>query len=676
MKKLGVFSAYHSSKSSTIHRVKDSISNDVPCFRNSSMHFRYLFDSAIFPGFSLEIEDTHHQDDYTYCIDSIDGVVKAWQPRTYLPASTISSVPDSASGLPLNASIFHGLTGVDDLHDVDITGRGLTIAMVDTGVDYLHSALGEGIGKGKKIRYGVDLVGDGWQVGRSPQPDADPYTECTEHGTHVSGIAAGNQSSTGFVGVAPDANLEHYRVAGCQRTPIQSDIVISAVLMAHSREVDILSLSLTLNSGPFPDEGKMIIVVALVVGSVNSTYSVQNRPRASFSVDHKTQQDLHPVEFTWAPATPGRFPDILSLEATTLNTSITDDAYSSLGSITRFSDTAVVLIQRSGCDFAVKMRNIKAVGTRYILIYNNAKQALFKFNNTFDRILGAGSVTADIGYELVRSLAMGPTGLGDNLPSLLAPGQSIWSTFPRSWGGYGTLSGTTARPLTFNDGSNKTYNFLTPVVQQGNGVVDALGAFFNGSTSLKVQNNGNESVVYRFSHRPAVTFLALSPDLQTITPWTRDNSSASASVQITADIKGLGDLSARCPLYSGFIHVDDGRNDAQLSISYTGMGCSMRQIAVMPQGWNKTFVTAATMKQAMGESYDAVPVAPNVTFQLQGHKTPTMYRNSSVVLPVLNVELAMYSQAFSAELLPAAASEEDNETTNFLAWSGQLGNGS
>ncbi|TIC91550.1 Major intracellular serine protease [Colletotrichum higginsianum] len=621
--------------------------------------------------------------------------------------------------------------------------------MIDTGVDYGHPALGDGMGEGYKIRYGIDLVGDNWQIGDAPRLDPDPYTECTDHGTHVSGIVAGNQSSLGFVGVASEANLEHYRVSGCNRVPIQSDIVIKAVLMAYSRKVDAVSLSLTLNTGPYPDdplsevlarisqEGNVLVVVA--------------------------------------------------------------------------SDTAVVLVRRGGCTFDVKMKNLAARGATYVLIYDNVDQPLFEFDNKFDEILGAGSVTAHVGNELMRALSegsevtlmmdsgfrgvpfikvgenslppgqvngrgsWGPTGLGDSMPSLLAPGQSIWSTIPRSWGGFGTLSGTsmaapyiagcaalvkqvhpglssseisrlltsTARPLNFNDGTNKTYNFLAPVAQQGNGVVDALGAvrtktalsrshlawndtdFFTGSASFEVQNKGNESAEYNFSHRPAVTVLALSPDGRSITPWTRDNSSSLASeeflqnlladrhadvtispqslrigpgetalVRVTADIKTLDDLRSRCPLYSGFIYVNDGGSDDGLTISYMGIGCSMRRMVVMPPGWNKTFVTAATTKQAEGESYDAIPISPNTTFLLQGHQTPKMYLNTSTLLPTLNVELAMFSRALTVEVFPAAAADDDRgvsvfspdqaakpggfgrSTTNLITWSGQLENGS
>ncbi|TLD21331.1 hypothetical protein PspLS_09244 [Pyricularia sp. CBS 133598] len=833
-----------------INQVKESISHDASCYQEAQVNFRHTYENAMFPGFSLEINSPGADGyrDYSSCLGAIRGAVKVWESRPYMPASQVQDPAKPAGDEPgplVNSSILHGLTGVKQLQDANITGKGITVAVVDTGIDYLHPALGGGIGAGFKVQFGVDLVGDDFQIGLPPRFKPDPYTECTEHGSHVSGIAAGDQSSTGFVGVAPKANLEHYRVVGCQKVPIQSDIIIQAVLMAQAREVDVISLSLTLDSGPYPDDalsevltrvsraGQILIVVAsgnygwqgpfsarapasapevLTVGSVNAVYSVHSRPRASFSIgNHTTVQSSQSTDFEWTPAPPGRFPSSLQLQATTLNMSVTNDACSSFKEDVHFSDMSVVLVRRGGCPFHVKMENLMAKGAKFVLIYDNEDKSLFHFANNFDGIIAAGSITAQVGRDLIGALATGsnvflnmdpdfhkmpyirvegnshppgqvngrsswgPAGLGYSLTSILAPGESIWSTVPRTWGGYGTLSGTsmaapyiagcaalvmsvhpglsstevmglltsTARPLKFNDGTNKTYEFLAPVVMQGNGVVDAFGAvnaqtaisdphllwndteFFTGVVSFYIQNKGSEAAKYSFFHKPAVTVLALDADSQTITPWTRDNSSTSASeeflqnslsntyanitispqsltiesgkwelVQVTANIDALRELKSRCPLYSGFIFVDDGRNGSQNSLSYSGIGCSMREMAVMPDGWNQTFVTGATTKQALGVSYDAVPISPNAEFQLQGRQTPVQYENSSTLLPTVKVELAMYSRAISVDVLSADASEEEqgdavflrNQTvnpggfgrlsTNFIGWSGLLENGS
>ncbi|KAK1973222.1 peptidase S8/S53 domain-containing protein [Colletotrichum cereale] len=322
-----------------ISRTKVLIPQSTPCLQKARLQFRHEFEFSLFPGLSLAIANGSAYGDYTHCLNSVEGVIKTWQLQSYLPAANkdVAAGPDITHSQPVNSSILHGLTGVRDLHEAGVAGQGVTIAMVDEGVDYLHPALGVGIGDGYKIGYGIDLVGDDWRVGGDPQPDQDPYTECTNHGTHISGIAAGKQLSLGFVGVAPEARLEHFRVSGCQRVPIDSDIIIKAVLMAHSRKVDVISLSLTLNTGPYPDdplsevltrisqEGQVLIAVAsgnygwqgplsahppasasdiLAVGSVNSAYSVQSQPRASFLVTNTAEGESEPIDFTWAPAGP------------------------------------------------------------------------------------------------------------------------------------------------------------------------------------------------------------------------------------------------------------------------------------------------------------------------------------------------------------------------------------
>jgi subtilisin family serine protease len=75
-----------------------------------------------------------------------------------------------------------------------VTGKGIIIGIIDTGVDYLHPALGGGFGPNSKVIGGYDFVND----------DADPMDD-NGHGTHVAGISAGNGG--GLKGVAPDAKL-------------------------------------------------------------------------------------------------------------------------------------------------------------------------------------------------------------------------------------------------------------------------------------------------------------------------------------------------------------------------------------------------------------------------------------------------------------------------------------
>lgn len=81
---------------------------------------------------------------------------------------------------------YHAMTGVEKLHKAGITGKDATVAVIDTGVNYTHPALGGGVGDGFKVIGGLNLAGS-----------VDHYNpngfgkDIDGHGTHVAGIVAG-----------------------------------------------------------------------------------------------------------------------------------------------------------------------------------------------------------------------------------------------------------------------------------------------------------------------------------------------------------------------------------------------------------------------------------------------------------------------------------------------------
>lgn len=99
-------------------------------------------------------------------------------------------------------------------------GAGVVVAVIDTGIDYTHPALGGGFGPGFKVIGGWDFVND----------DADPMDD-SFHGTHVAGIIAAN--GAGLTGVAPEASLLAYKVLDSSGQGKESD-----VLAALERIVD------------------------------------------------------------------------------------------------------------------------------------------------------------------------------------------------------------------------------------------------------------------------------------------------------------------------------------------------------------------------------------------------------------------------------------------------------
>jgi minor extracellular serine protease Vpr len=183
--------------------------------------------------------------------------------------------PDNADSVP-----FIGAPSA--WNDLVTTGAGVTVAVIDTGVDYTHANLGgsgdpddfasndgtviePGTFPTAKVVGGFDFVGDDYDASSDeeaktiPHPDPDPL-DCNGHGSHVGGTAAGSGVlSDGTVfsgpydatthlndflvgpGVAPEALIYAYRVFGCDGS---SDVVVDAINRAIIDDVDVINMSL------------------------------------------------------------------------------------------------------------------------------------------------------------------------------------------------------------------------------------------------------------------------------------------------------------------------------------------------------------------------------------------------------------------------------------------------
>ena len=153
----------------------------------------------------------------------------------------------SVSLYDANPEVYAEQTWIYQEAGENITGKDITIAIIDTGIDYNHPDLGGCLGQGCKIEGGYDFVNN----------DADPMDD-HGHGTHVAGIAAGNGD---LKGVAPDAKLYAYKVLSAEGYGSEA-VIISAIERAadpnqdgdFSDKLDIISLSL---GGPGNPDGPM-----------------------------------------------------------------------------------------------------------------------------------------------------------------------------------------------------------------------------------------------------------------------------------------------------------------------------------------------------------------------------------------------------------------------------------
>ncbi|RKP28151.1 peptidase S8/S53 domain-containing protein, partial [Syncephalis pseudoplumigaleata] len=109
----------------------------------------------------------------------------------------------------------HFATGAMEMHRMGFKGAGVKIGIIGTGIHFAHPALGGHFGKGHKVAFGYDYVGDnyGKDGGNMVAREGGPPHDCKGTSTKAAGII-GAVANT-FVGVAPEATLGAYRVIGC-----------------------------------------------------------------------------------------------------------------------------------------------------------------------------------------------------------------------------------------------------------------------------------------------------------------------------------------------------------------------------------------------------------------------------------------------------------------------------
>jgi serine protease AprX len=143
--------------------------------------------------------------------------------------SVQSTTESTAPHTPSDA--FLQETGATQLASAGDTGQGVTVAVMDTGIDNLPDFSGRLIG-------GVDLTNAG-----------NPYQDSYGHGTFVAGLIAGNGTSSAgqYPGAAPGAKLVSIKVAGADGTTSLGTLITGlqwAVDHQSRYGIKILNLSL------------------------------------------------------------------------------------------------------------------------------------------------------------------------------------------------------------------------------------------------------------------------------------------------------------------------------------------------------------------------------------------------------------------------------------------------
>lgn len=109
-----------------------------------------------------------------------------------------------------------------------ITGAGIKVAILDSGIDYNHPDLKDNYKGGYNFAY----------------DNNDPFDDgYISHGTHIAGIIGARNNGTGVVGVAPEASLYAVKVLGGMVMGDLSDI-LAGMEWAISNKMDVINMSI------------------------------------------------------------------------------------------------------------------------------------------------------------------------------------------------------------------------------------------------------------------------------------------------------------------------------------------------------------------------------------------------------------------------------------------------
>lgn len=338
------------------------------------------------------------------------------------------------------------LPGIEDLHNDNVTGKGIKVGVLDTGIDYNHPDL-TNVYEGYRKKDGEDpktidpTSVKGWDfVDNDADPTETTYQDWvnagkptdpggsyyTSHGTHVSGTIAGqgeNNVDNPSLGVAPDVDLYSYRVLGPWGSGWSTDI-IAGIDKAVKDEMDVINLSLgvAINDPLIPES---IAINNATLAGVTCTVSAGNAGpgektlgspgTAAFAITVGASD--FPIAIPTATATVGSetFNNMKLLGKgfhDNLDTLVNQSypiVYVGLGGENDFKDAngqpidltgKVALIQRGTYSFVDKVVNAKNAGAAAVIVYNNVDGEIDQYLSKETNFIPAFRLTKADGERL------------------------------------------------------------------------------------------------------------------------------------------------------------------------------------------------------------------------------------------------------------------------------------
>jgi subtilisin family serine protease len=359
--------------------------------------------------------------------------------------------------------------GADKVRAKGIDGKGVSVAVLDSGIDFTHANLGgpgtiaayDACYKGTardaapvgacaalfgpsapKVKGGWDFVGETWDGSTAGglKPDPNPI-DFQGHGTHVADIIGGRSANGTHQGIAPGVDLYAVKVCSALSTACSSVAILQGIDWALdpnrdgdlSDAVEIVNLSL---GGAFglAESDQAAAIDNLVRAGVVAVVAAGNDADRPFIVGSpSTAEGAISVAQTALPDDrlyPIRVdtPTIAGLPGNTVRYAVPvpwapAPATVVSGTLARpsgplgctgadfagFPSGAIALVARGSCNVAAKARNAQAAGARAVVIHNNVpgNPPTYSFDGGAAITIPTLSISLERGTQLATALAAG-----------------------------------------------------------------------------------------------------------------------------------------------------------------------------------------------------------------------------------------------------------------------------
>ncbi|WP_369902126.1 S8 family serine peptidase [Bacillus manliponensis] len=367
--------------------------------------------------------------------------------------------------------------GVDKLHAENITGKGIKVGVLDTGVDYNHPDLKEAYKGGYDF---VDNDADPMETTyedwiNAGKPEYPGLVYYTNHGTHVAGtIAAQKKNNADYAvkGVAPEVDLYAYRVLGPWGGGYTAGI-LAGMDKAIEDGMDVINMSLgaqtndPLYATSVATNNAMLsgVVTVVAAGNAGPNERTLGSPGAAALGISVGASDASMSIPTFSGNVAGEKFEDMQLLGKDFPDQLEDFegqsfpiVFAGLGKPADFAGKdlsgKIAFIQRGEITFDEKIKNAKKAGAKAVIVYNNVDGQIpaylgegvgyipsFRLSKADgERLKALGEVsfqfetlsnTKTEGDHLADFSSRGPVnGNYDIKPDVVAPGVSIFSTAP------------------------------------------------------------------------------------------------------------------------------------------------------------------------------------------------------------------------------------------------------